>query len=82
VSFRIEIETLRRAFDAALAAVAPERLVPEALARIESHGPAVVLAAGKGAAAMAAAFHAHWRAPVRGYAVTRYGHGLKPGEES
>jgi hydroxypyruvate reductase len=56
--------------------------VPEALARIESHGPAVVLAAGKGAAAMAAAFHAHWRAPVRGYAVTRYGHGLKPGEES
>ena len=31
---------------------------------------------------MAAAFHASWRAPVRGYAVTRYAHGLKPGEDS
>ncbi|HUF74272.1 MAG TPA: DUF4147 domain-containing protein [Gammaproteobacteria bacterium] len=73
---------LRRAFDTALEAVAPERLVPEALARIQDHGPAVVLGAGKGAAAMAAAFHAHWRAPVRGYVVTRYDHGLKAGEES
>lgn len=82
MSFQAEIAILRRAFESALEAVAPERLVPEALARIEQHGPAVVLGAGKGAAAMAAAFHAHWRAPVRGYVVTRYGHGLKPGEES
>jgi len=82
VSFQAEIGILRRAFDTALEAVLPDRLVPEALARIQDHGPAVVLGAGKGAAAMAAAFHAHWRAPVRGYVVTRYGHGLKAGEES
>jgi hydroxypyruvate reductase len=30
---------------------------------------------------MAAAFHAHWGAPVRGLVVTRYGHGLSAGEE-
>jgi len=71
-----------RAFRAALDAVLPERLIPEAVAGMETHGPAVVLGAGKGAAAMAAAFHAHWRAPVRGFVVTRYGHGLKQGEDS
>jgi glycerate 2-kinase len=82
VSFQAEIDLLRLAFDTALDAVAPERLVPEALARIDRHGPAVVLGAGKGAAAMAAAFRAHWRAPVRGFVVTRYGHGLTAGEDS
>jgi hydroxypyruvate reductase len=76
------IDRLKRAFGIALDAVSPERLVPEALAGIESHGPAVVLGAGKGAAAMAAAFHAHWRAPVTGMVVTRYGHGLKEGEDA
>jgi glycerate 2-kinase len=30
---------------------------------------------------MAAAFHAHWGAPVRGMVVTRYEHGLLPGEQ-
>lgn len=82
MSFQTEIGLLRQAYDAALAAVAPERLVPEALARAERRGPAVVLGAGKGAAAMAAAFHAHWPAPSRGFVVTRYGHGLKAGEDS
>jgi hydroxypyruvate reductase len=82
VAVAAEIELLKRAFSAALDAVAPGRLVPAAIARIESAGPAVVLGAGKAAAAMAAAFHAHWRAPVRGFVVTRYGHGLKPGESA
>jgi hydroxypyruvate reductase len=77
-----ERDLLERALHAALDAVAPERLIPEAIARIEQHAPAVVLGAGKGAAAMAAAFHAHWRAPVRGFVVTRYGHGLKAGEDA
>jgi len=76
------IALLNEAFAVALDAVSPERLVPEALARLDSHGPAVVLGAGKGAAAMAAAFHAHWRAPVRGFVVTRYDHGLKAGEDA
>lgn len=31
---------------------------------------------------MAATFRAHWDAPVRGMVVTRYGHGLEPGEQS
>jgi len=77
-----EHELLHQAFRDALDAVAPERLIPEAIAAIRSHQPAVVLGAGKAAAAMAAAFHAHWRAPVRGYVVTRYGHGLVAGEEA
>lgn len=75
-----EIALLRNAFAAALEAVSPARLIPAALDRIERHGPAIVLGAGKGAAAMAAAFHAHWRAPVRGFVVTRYAHGLRDGE--
>jgi glycerate 2-kinase len=78
----VEIDLLRRAFGVAIDAVAPERLIPEAVNGIDEHRPAVVLGAGKGAAAMAAAFHANWRAPVRGFVVTRYDHGLKPGEAS
>ncbi len=44
--------------------------------------PALVLGAGKAAASMAAAFAAAWQAPVRGIVVTRYGHGLAPGEDA
>jgi len=82
VRHSVEIDLLKRALSAAIDAVAPERLVPEAVEDIAEHRPAVVLGAGKGAAAMAAAFHACWRAPVRGFVVTRYGHGLKEGEAS
>ena len=77
-----QTELLRRVFDAAVAAVAPEQLIPAALAKIKDQGPAVVLGAGKGAAAMAAAFRAAWRGPVRGFVVTRYEHGLKAGEDT
>lgn len=77
-----EVELLQRAFDAALAAVAPERLIPAAIAECGQHAPALVLGAGKGAAAMAAAFHANWQAPVRGLVVTRYEHGLRAGESA
>ena len=41
-----------------------------------------MLGAGKAAAAMAAAFAAEWHAPVRGFVVTRYGHGLADGEDA
>jgi hydroxypyruvate reductase len=82
VAAAAEAGLLQRVFFAALEAVAPERLIPAAIARIETHSPAVVLGAGKAAAAMAAAFHEHWRAPVRGLVVTRYGHGLKSGESA
>jgi hydroxypyruvate reductase len=53
--------------------------LPPALAGLERK-PALVLGTGKAAASMAAAFCQHWGAPARGLVVTRYGHGLLPGE--
>jgi hydroxypyruvate reductase len=74
-------ELLLRAFDAAQRAAAPAVSLPPALVGLPRR-PALVLGTGKAAASMAAAFHAHWGAPVRGMVVTRYGHGLKPGESA
>ena len=73
---------LRDAFDAALQAAQPAVCLPPALAKVSRRGPALVLGTGKAAAAMAAAFRAHWGAAVRGMVVTRYGHGLKVGEDA
>ncbi len=72
---------LTQAFDAASQAAAPAVCLPPALTQLQRR-PALVLGAGKAAAAMAAAFHEHWGAPVRGMVVTRYGHGLKAGEQA
>ena len=71
---------LTETFDRALQAAAPAICLPPALAGL-ARRPALVLGTGKAAASMAAAFHAHWGAPVRGMVVTRYGHGLLPGEQ-
>ena len=71
---------LIRAFERASQAAAPAVCLPPALRDLPRR-PALVLGTGKAAASMAVAFHAHWGAPVRGLVVTRYGHGLKPGEE-
>jgi hydroxypyruvate reductase len=70
---------LHQAFDCASRAAAPAICLPPAL-RDMKRGPALVLGLGKAAASMAAAFRAHWDAPARGMVVTRYGHGLTPGE--
>ncbi len=72
---------LERAFEEASKAAAPAVCLPPALAGL-ARRPALVLGAGKAAASMAAAFYANWGAPVRGMVVTRYGHGLKPGESA
>ncbi len=72
---------LEQAFQKALQAAAPAVCLPPALEGLPQR-PALVLGAGKAAASMAAAFHAHWAAPVRGMVVTRYGHGLKAGESA
>lgn len=72
-------QLLELAFATASQAAAPDVCLPPALVGL-ARRPAVVLGAGKAAAAMAAAFYAHWGAPVRGMVVTRYGHGLLPGE--
>jgi glycerate 2-kinase len=71
---------LTLAFTTASQAAAPTACLPPALEGM-ARRPALVLGTGKAAASMAAAFHAHWGAPVRGLVVTRYGHGLEPGEE-
>ena len=71
---------LTQAFEKALQAAAPAVCLPPALAKLPRR-PALVLGTGKAAASMAAAFYAHWGAPVRGMVVTRYGHGLHPGEQ-
>ena len=70
---------LTQAFDTASQAAAPALCLPPALRDLRRR-PALVLGAGKAAAAMAAALHEHWGAPVRGLVVTRYGHGLHAGE--
>jgi hydroxypyruvate reductase len=64
---------LRALFDAALAAAAPAACVPPHLPP-PPKGRTVVVGAGKAAAAMAAAVEAHWRGPLSGIVVTRYGH--------
>jgi glycerate 2-kinase len=71
---------LTQAFDRASQAAAPAVCLPPALEKLERR-PALVLGTGKAAASMAVAFSTHWGAPVRGMVVTRYGHGLLPGED-
>ncbi|MGD9536570.1 MAG: glycerate kinase [Alphaproteobacteria bacterium] len=69
---------LRRLFEAAVAAAAPERCVPPHLPA-PPKGRTVVVGAGKGAAAMARAVENHWQGPLDslgGLVVTRYGHGV------
>jgi len=73
-------EVLKHAFDSALRATAPSVCLPPAL-KDYARRPALVLGTGKAAASMAAAFCASWDAPTRGMVVTRYGHGLAPGEQ-
>jgi len=76
-----EVLLLKQAFETALQAAAPSVCLPPALAAYPRK-PALVLGTGKAAASMTAAFCAHWNAPTRGLVVTRYGHGLEPGEAS
>jgi glycerate 2-kinase len=66
---------LRGLFDAALAAADPARTLPAHLPPPPA-GRTVVVGAGKAAAAMAKAVEEHWRGPLSGIVITRYGHGL------
>ena len=65
---------LRALFDAAIGAAAPALCLPAHLPP-PPKGRTIVVGAGKAAAAMAAAVEAHWRGPLEGLVVTRYGHG-------
>ncbi len=70
--------TLLEAFHTAVAAASPARcLMPGSL----PGGDLLVLGAGKAAASMAVAVNRQATGSVRGFVVTRYGHGLAAGED-
>lgn len=68
-------ETLRRLFDAAIAAADPALCVPPHLPP-DDGGRLIVIGTGKASAAMARAVEQHWSGPLDGLVVTRYGHGV------
>jgi glycerate 2-kinase len=71
-------ELLRGMFDAAVASAQPALCVPPRLPAPESLGAGrlIVIGAGKASAAMARAVEDHWRAPLTGLVVTRYGYAV------
>jgi hydroxypyruvate reductase len=76
-----EIGTLLTAFERAVEAASPFNCIRLSPQDIGDAG-ALVIGAGKAAAAMAVAFNAAARDNVRGLVVTRYGHGLEAGEDT
>src|SRR6478672_10956412 len=66
---------LRAMFDAAVAAAQPALCVPRHLPE-PPKGRLVVIGAGKASAAMARAVEDHWRGPLSGLVVTRYGYAV------
>jgi len=64
---------LRDLFDEAVKAASPQRCLPPHLPA-PPRGRTVVIGAGKAAASMASAVEAHWKGPLSGLVVTRYGH--------
>ena len=71
-------DLLRRMFDAAVASAQPARCIPPHLPTPEQLGGGrlIVIGAGKASAAMAQAVEDHWRGPLSGLVVTRYGHAV------
>lgn len=69
---------LRAMFDAAVAAAQPANCLPPFLPTAPT-GRVIVVGAGKASAAMARAVEDHWRGPLSGLVVTRYGHGVPCG---
>ncbi len=70
---------LHALFDAAVEAVSADRCVSPHLPP-PPRGRTVVIGAGKGAAAMAHAVETHWKGPLSGLVVTRYGHKAPGGD--
>lgn len=67
-------EFLYKLFTAAVKAAHPQHTLEPHLPA-DKTGKALVIGAGKGAAAMAQAFEKCWQGPVEGLVVTRYDHG-------
>lgn len=75
MNLRDPLPLLRRMFDAAVATASPANCMPPFIPP-PPRGRTVVIGAGKAAAAMAAVLEQHWRGPMTGLVVTRYGHGV------
>jgi glycerate 2-kinase len=71
----VERTLLRSMFDAAIAAAQPAHCVPPHLPP-PPRGRLLVIGAGKASAAMARAVEDHWKGPLSGIVVTRYGYGV------
>jgi len=71
-------DLLLQSFRAAVAAADPLEILPAHLPAPPPAGRTFVAAIGKAAASMALAVERHWpaEAPLEGFALTRYGHGL------
>ena len=69
---------LRRMFDAAIASAQPALCLPAYLPEPQSlgQGRLIVVGAGKASAAMARAVEDHWKGPLSGLVVTRYGYAV------
>jgi glycerate 2-kinase len=70
---------LQAMFAAAIDAARPARCLPAILSATlpaDRDRPLLVLGAGKASAEMARVVEAHWRGPLRGLVVTRYGHAV------
>lgn len=65
---------LKDLFSAAVAAADPALRVPPFLPK-PPKGRTLVVGAGKASAAMALAVEEHWKGPLSGLVITRYGHG-------
>ncbi|GLQ06710.1 glycerate kinase type-2 family protein [Sneathiella chinensis] len=65
---------LRGLFDEAVRAAAPARCLAAHLPPAPK-GRTIVIGAGKAAASMAKVVEDHWRGPLEGLVITRYGHG-------
>jgi glycerate 2-kinase len=75
------LRTALAAFETAVESASADRCITLAPADLDCARP-VVLGAGKAAAAMAVAFNRATDGRADGLVVTRYGHGLKPGEDA
>ena len=67
---------LRQMFDAAVSAAQPQTNLPLFLPPAPEHGRLVVFGAGKASAAMAQAAEKHYKRPLEGLVITRYGHAV------
>jgi glycerate 2-kinase len=68
-------DLLKAMFHAAIDAAHPRHIVPQHLPP-PPKGRAIIIGAGKASAAMAKAVEDHWKGPLSGLVVTRYGHAV------